>query len=312
MDEIYVILLLLPIIMILIISILIRAQYKRALNRNLQFLDNLHSKTFQSTYGEVEYLLEGIGPTILVSHGITGGIDQGIGLMKSYLGSSYRFLYISRFGYLKSSIPENATVELQADVYNELLEHLGISSTFVLGNSAGGTSVIQFALRYPKMCQGLILLSTNAPLDIDLGHPPKFVFRFDFLYWFFMKMTGRFLLSMFVPKEILRTLSIKRRKEIMDEIYFSGLPISKRSEGIFFDMFISNPSINTDVPFENIKSPTLIINTVDDPATRIEGARTLAKRIKTSSIVVLESGGHLLLGQEEKVRKEIEVFISNN
>ncbi len=104
-------------------------------------------------------------------------------MMKSYLSLGYRFLYISRFGYLKSSIPDDPTVELQADVYNELLDHLGIRSIFVLGNSAGGTSAIHFAIRYPEKCRGLILLSTNAPLDEYPGYPPKFVFRFDFLFW---------------------------------------------------------------------------------------------------------------------------------
>lgn len=312
MDELIIISGIITISVSLILVIVIVSSYRKKLYQNLLLLNNIPSKIYQSKYGDVEYLLEGEGPTILISHGITGGIDQGIGMMKSFLGSGYRFLYISRFGYLKSSIPDNPTVELQADLYNELLEHLAIRSIFVLGNSAGGTSAIHFAIRYPEKCKGLILLSTNAPLDVNPGNPPKFVFRFDFLYWFFMKIVGQFMLSMFVPKSILQTLSKERKNQIMDDIYFSSLPISKRSEGIFFDMIVSNPSINTDVPFESIKSPTLIINAKDDPATRVEGAITLSKEIKTSSLIVLESGGHLLLDREYEVKTYIEDFIKKD
>ena len=88
--------------------------------------------------------------------------------------------------------------------------------------------------------------------------------------------------------------------------------ICKRSKGTIFDMFVSNPSINTDVPFENIKSPTLILNAKDDPATRIEGAITISSEIKTSFLVILESSGHLLLDKEDEVQSYIEDFIKKH
>ena len=74
-------------------------------------------------------------------------------------------------------------------------------------------------------------------------------------------------------------------------------------------MHFSNPSINANIPFETIKSPTLIINAVDDPSTRIEGARRLAREIKTSPLVTFDSGGHLLLDHEEEVQNHIRKFI---
>ncbi|MHA1968404.1 MAG: alpha/beta fold hydrolase [Candidatus Hodarchaeales archaeon] len=298
--------------LIVIVAIILYSQYKKKLVERILLLNEIQSQVYSSKYGNIEYLLRGAGPTILVSHGITGGIDQGIGMIDNILGSGYRFLYISRFGYLKSSIPDNPSVELQADVYKELLDHLGINNAFILGNSAGGTSVIQFAIRHPEKCKGLILISSNAPLDEDPGHPPKFIFKNDFLYWFFMKLLGKFMLSMFVPKSTLRTLSKERKKMIMEDIYFSALPVSKRKRGIIFDMYFSNPSINAEIPFESIKSPTLIINADDDPSTRIEGAINLRREIKTSTLVTFDSGGHLLLDCEEEVQKHIEDFITNN
>jgi pimeloyl-ACP methyl ester carboxylesterase len=141
---------------------------------------------------------------------------------------------------LKSSIPIEASSELQAEVYKELLDYLGIEKIFIFGNSAGGTSAIQFAIKYPKHCSGLILLSSNAPLDAPSGHPPKFVFKSNLLYWFMMKILGKRMLGMFVPKNIQKNLSKQEIKQIINGLYFSALPITKRTKGILFDLFVSN------------------------------------------------------------------------
>ena len=253
-------------------------KFRKALAQSYSRLDSIPSQVYNSKHGDIEYLLRGDGPTILISHGITGGVDQGIGFSEDFLGSGYRLLFVSRFGYLKSSMPDNPSPELQAEVYKELLDYLGIESAFIFGNSAGGTSAIHFAISYPQNCRGLILLSSNAPLDNPSRHPPKFVFKSNFLYWFVMKLFGKSMMKMFVPKAILENLPKQEIKRIMNGIYFSALPVTKRTEGIVFDLFVSNPSINNEIPFDRIGSPVLIINAVDDPATLIEGARTLAKK----------------------------------
>ena len=75
-------------------------------------------------------------------------------------------------------------------------------------------------------------------------------------------------------------------------------------------MFVSNPSINNEIPFDRISSPVLVINAIDDPATLIEGARTLSKKIKNSNLLTFGTGGHLLLGHEEEIKNQIRKFIS--
>jgi pimeloyl-ACP methyl ester carboxylesterase len=102
----------------------------------------------------MEYRLAGEGPTVLVSHGVNGGLDHGMRLTKSgsvaVLGAGYRFLYVSRFGYLRSALPKQATARLQAAAYQELLDHLGIDQVYLFGNSAGGPSTMWFAIDYPE------------------------------------------------------------------------------------------------------------------------------------------------------------------
>jgi len=85
--------------------VIVGVKFRKALSQSYSRLDNIPSQVYNSKHGDIEYLLRGDGPTILVSHGITGGVDQGIGFSEDFLGSGYRLLFVSRFGYLKSSMP---------------------------------------------------------------------------------------------------------------------------------------------------------------------------------------------------------------
>jgi len=307
MDNITLAILIL-IFLIALSWVIVYVRFRKILAKRYSDINSISAQVYKSKQGNLEYFLRGNGPTILISHGITGGIDQGIGLSDDYIGSGYRFLYVSRFGYLKSSMPDNPSPELQADSYKELLDYLGIKSLFVFGNSAGGTSAIHFAIRYPQICRGLILLTSNAPMDNTPGHPPEFIFKSNFWYWFFMKLIGKSMMKMFVPLSILKDLTKQEKKYIMNGIFYNALPVTKRKEGIVFDMLISNPSINNEIPFEKITSPTLIINAIDDPSTLIEGAKNLEEKIKNSKLIAFETGGHLLLGQKQKTKKAIDNF----
>lgn len=269
------------------------------------------AQVFSSSLGDVEYVLEGSGPTVVISHGITGGIDQGAGLARTYLGPGYRLLLVSRFGYLRSAMPAEASAELQARAYRELLDHLGIERTFVLGNSAGGTSALRFAIAYPGRCAGLILVSSNVPGGAATLPPRPVmatVFGSSFVYWAAARLAPAAMLGMFVPKPLLADMSPGDIADLRQGILLSGLPIDRRTRGVLFDMYVSNPSIEGSFPFEQISSPTLIVHAEDDPACPIAGARLLAAKIPGSRLLAFERGGHLLLGVEEDIRKGVGDF----
>jgi pimeloyl-ACP methyl ester carboxylesterase len=58
-----------------------------------------------------------------------------------------------------------------------------------------------------------------------------------------------------------------------------------------------------------ITVPVLIINAVDDPLTLYKNAQSAAERIPGSRLVTIESGGHMLLGHEERIRSEVVAFL---
>ncbi|HEX6301479.1 MAG TPA: alpha/beta hydrolase [Acidimicrobiia bacterium] len=64
-----------------------------------------------------------------------------------------------------------------------------------------------------------------------------------------------------------------------------------------------------DYPIEQITVPTLILHSKDDPLASYDAAVQAAERIPGARLVGLDSGGHLGLGQTERVRDAIAHFL---
>src|SRR5215212_3424158 len=89
-------------------------------------------------FGDIEYPVQGKGLPVLLVHGAGGGYDQGLLIGENYIGDGHRFIAPSRFGYVRSSIPENGSPAAQADAYAALLDTLGVERVAVVGFSDGG------------------------------------------------------------------------------------------------------------------------------------------------------------------------------
>ena len=99
-----------------------------------------------------------IGAPLLVVHGAGGGFDQGLEFAGSLPRRGFRVIAMSRFGYLRTPLPDDASPIAQADAHACLLDALGIERTAIMGGSAGAPSAMQFAIRHPDRCNALVLL----------------------------------------------------------------------------------------------------------------------------------------------------------
>lgn len=101
---------------------LVLARYRREIRIAHQQADALGSEMVETACGTIEVRERGEGYPVLVIHGIWGGVDQGLRNVGDGLDDGYRRIYISRFGYLGSPMPEDASPERQADLYACLLD----------------------------------------------------------------------------------------------------------------------------------------------------------------------------------------------
>jgi len=282
--------------------------YRHDLGEARERLATHPSHVFHSQqYGDVEYRVVGEGPPVLISHGITGGVDQAEDLIDRWhnFTPAYRFIFVSRFGYLRSSLPTGATPRMQAGAFAALLDHLGIAEVTLAGNSAGGAAAMWFALDFPERMRGLILLSSAVPGPIP-APIPAFVVRHDLVYWAAIKIAPGKLLKLLFPRSV--QLTAKQRAFIIENAFSAGLPISERADGILFDNQQSNPEVNR-IPLGQIRVPTLIFQASDD-ARELSGGQRLQSGIPNSHLVTL-TGGHVLIGHEQQIRDEIDRFIEH-
>jgi pimeloyl-ACP methyl ester carboxylesterase len=157
----------------------------------------------------------------------------------------------------------------------------------------------------------LVLFSSAAPGETEAGLPPeplaKMMFKSDLLFWLMTTYFRSSLTSMMgVPDGFELTPEYEAK---VAEVMRTLLPVNPRADGTVFDMFVSNPDVNTGYPLEEIRVPVLIVNAIDDPLTLYVNAQSAAERIPDARLVTIEDGGHMLLGHQEKVRSEIVTFL---
>ena len=278
-----------------------------------QFIDSPH--------GPIEFAEAGDGPAVLLIHGAGGGFDQGLALGGVFLGDGHRIVAPSRFGYLGTPLPADASPEAQADAHLRLLDALQLDRVPVIGVSAGGPSAMQLALRHPERCSALVLVVPMAwapqrragnarlsPLFLPLLNA---VASSDFLFWMATKVARSSLV-----KTILGTpLSVYRNGTIdeccgVKQMLRTVLPISRRVAGIRHDSEIA--SNLTRYPLEEMRVPTLVISAADDLYDTYESGLHTAEQIRDAAFVGYSTGGHMLLGHEAEVRSEITAFLNEH
>ena len=131
------------------------------------------SRLVETACGPVEVAESGSGPPVLVVHGTAGGFDQGMMAAKGLFGNNYRVIAPSKFGYLRSPMPADASHAAQADTLAALLDALEVPRAVVMAMSAGAQPATQLALRHPERVQALVLITPALHLPPKPGVPPE-------------------------------------------------------------------------------------------------------------------------------------------
>lgn len=276
-----------------------------------QFIDSPH--------GPIEFAEAGDGPAVLLVHGAGGGFDQGLDLGAAFLGGGYRIVAPSRFGYLGTPLPADASPEAQADAHLRLLDALQLESVPVIGVSAGGPSAMQLALHHPERCSALVLVvpmawapqreTTNTRLSPLFLPVLNAIASSDFLFWTAMNVARPTVVRTILgtPVTVYRSATIEERREV-DQVLRTILPISRRVAGIWNDGEVA--SNLTRYPLEEMRVPTLVISAADDLYDTYDSGLHTAEQIRDARFTGFSTGGHMLLGHEAEVRSEITSFVT--
>jgi len=266
---------------------------------NTEVIADMHSlalfvarRLLKTPDGEIEYAVKGEGTPVLLLHGAGGGFDQGLWMSKVFLEDKYKFISVSRYGYLRSPIPDNASIKNQAALYSALLNDLNVTKVIVVAGSAGGASAIQFANDYPEKTSALILLFAVSmpepggdvePISSKIIH---LIQQSDYSYWIFSEfMQSSILNLMGVPEEVFKSFD-PEQKQFAQEMLDVMHPMTKRYKGTMND---AKMLYLEEISTENITSPTLIMHSKDDALVNYAHAINSHDKIKQSKLILLET-----------------------
>jgi pimeloyl-ACP methyl ester carboxylesterase len=282
------------------------------------------SKIVDTPRGPIEYGIAGDGPPVLAVHGAGGGFDQGLEVASPLVRSGFRVIAMSRFGYLKTPLPADASPAAQADAHACLLDALDIQRAAIVGASAGAPSSMQFALRYPERTAGLVLLVPLAypsqvqprPERAPTRTSPAVRFLFDtalksdFLFWIGCRTARNSMIQgvLGTPSSLLRDSGAEERARIAQVLNLIQ-PLSMRRLGLLNDASIAGSLPRYEL--ERIAVPTLILAVADCVYGTYAGARYSAERIPRARFVSYPSGGHLWVGHQREVMAEILGFLTD-
>ena len=265
--------------------------------------------------GPIEYQEAGTGVPLLVVHGSGGGREQGMAFAGTLARQGVRVIAMSRFGYLGTPMPADASAAAQADAHVCLLDALGIGRAAVMGGSAGAPSSLQMAIRHPDRVSALILLvplaykpSTQAdsapPMPAWVEATMMRLIGSDFLFWAALHVARDQVIKVVLatPPELLATASPKERARVnamLDNI----LPVSTRAQGLRSDSSVGKHLAPS--PLESVRVPTLVVSARDDGYGTYASAQYTAGRIAGAKFVGFDYVGHVWVGHNDEVMAEI-------
>ena len=278
------------------------------------------SRIVSTRCGPIEVQESGAGRPLLVIHGSGGGHDQGMAFARDLVPPGTRVIAPSRFGYLRTPRPADASPSAQADAHVCLLDALGIDKVAVLGVSAGGPSAMLTAIRHPDRVTALALIVPLAPAR-DAAHTEPTsaaddstllrLLGSDFLFWSALKLARgpvfRYVLA--TPPELIAAATAAERERV-NAVANQVLPVSLRAAGLRDDTGLGRRM--PPMALETIRVPTLIASARDDGFGTFDRSQYTASRISGARLIGFDTGGHLLVGRQDALRAALAEWLAQS
>ena len=249
----------------------------------------------------MNYVLEGNGKTLVFIHGLSDNLLYWEFLANN-LKHSHQVLRIDLRGHGKSELGnEEITIGTYANDLNGLLEKLNISKVNLIGFSLGGAVALDFAIKYPKKVDSLVLMSTFFKADDNLTITlNKFINAFDVGFDEFYDTILPMVLCPEViedNKNELESLKVIASQNANTEAYIKA----------------ADACLNFDAEkhLQKIDIPTLILAGKYDDISTLDMQNDLNGKIKNSKLIVFENVKHnLLVGKNnEKILTILNDFL---
>ena len=263
----------------------------------MSYLSHAHTRL---SLGKVFWRETGQGEAIIFLHGTWQDSSQWSEVL-DYLGDDYHCFALDLLGCGESEQPQiGYSIAVQVEYLREYLARLNLHQVYVVGHSLGAWVAVSYALQHPEQVKGLVLL---APEGVQ---PPELRKR-----W----LKARILLSPLPISWSLKFMAIwakllgvapqiqelfKLRQKLQRHSISCRLLFQRRPMEIHKEM--------VDRYLENLKVPTLLLQTAIDDAEAIALIHTYASLAPSSQLHKLSAPAHNSVVPEQELAGEIHRF----
>lgn len=237
-------------------------------------------------YGhKVRYIQEGIGPHLLLIHGIGASVYVWRRLIP-LLNKNFTVTAIDLLGFGLSDKPVEFKYDLdsQCDVILELLKKLKIDNCYIAGSSMGGAIALRLAQISPRKFPKVIALAPAAD--------PKIAFfdlkNFGFLSPIIQPMiTDRFI------KQIMKRVIYNKELITEESLHHYASPYRSREAVVAFTKSFSllrDQRIYNDL--EKVQQPVLVLWGEKDKIIPFKYAKKISMKLKNMSFYAHPKSGH--------------------
>lgn len=239
---------------------------------------------------KLEYVEQGDpnGVPVIFLHGISDSWHSFESVLK-YLPRHIHAFAISQRGHGDSERPSSGF--LMKDFANDVaafIKKKKLGRVIVAGHSMGGIVAQQFAVLYPELVKGLVIIDSEANFKDNPGMPEFFNEV--------LKLEGS-IDRKFMDDFQRSTLSRPIEPAYYEKLVNEGMKVPVK---VFRDAFTGIMEADLTKEIKSIQAPVLVFWGDQDSFCPREGQDALVRNIKNSRLVVYEGIGHALHWQEPR------------
>lgn len=251
---------------------------------------------------QIHFTEFGTGTAVVLLHGFLENISMWNSTVE-LLSKRYRVISIDLLGHgLSDNLGYVHTMEQMAETVNEVLTHLKIRKTFLIGHSMGGYVALAFAEFYPDNVKGLCLLNSTSRGDSE----EKQIGRNRAIR--IVKENHTSFIRNSIPM-LFRSKNRKLFREQINEVKQEALKTSK--QGIIAALEGMKIRNDREVLLHFGPYPKLMLIGERDPVVKLEDL--LDQVAGTNTVVVRLSEGHMShIENKEEMLASISDFLKKN
>jgi len=251
---------------------------------------------------DCDYLVQGSGPALFLTHGI-GAAKNAWRFMISELSKHFTVITYDLRGHGNSPVTnKNFTLDDLILDLEKIREKTKIEQGHFMGHSLGGMIAPAYAKKFPHRVLSVGLLSTVAGrTELDRENVLKIIYEMEStgIEQTLQKITTRWFTDDFISKN--PDLVKNRLKQVIDtdpDVFLNVFKIYANTEMISW--------------LKNLSKPCLLMTGENDAGCSPEHNKKMANEIKNSKLVILPKYKHsFLIEAPQEVSKNIIEFIKN-